>query len=190
MNELYAERAEAESNRLMEIGDREVIECSGEKLVPVDDAGLSLADTLENPNMIATGAAQDRLDLAQRAGVLKSAVDAAVTIGAKDSLTKGLAHQLMAAHRSSMKMVEQAMRNGVAVESQARCLNAASRLMQTYQNGLLTLQKLKAGNKQTIVVQHVEQQVRVEGGQAVVTGRVSGRGGLIPHRRKYGHVPS
>jgi hypothetical protein len=38
----------------MDIGDRQIVKGSGEKLVPIDDAALSLADTLESPNMVAT----------------------------------------------------------------------------------------------------------------------------------------
>jgi hypothetical protein len=42
-------------------------------------------------------------------------------------------------------------------------------MMQVYQDGLLALQKIRTGGKQTLVVQHV--QVR-DGGQAVIAGNV------------------
>ena len=61
----------------------------------------------------------------------------------------------------------------------ARLTNAAARLMDAYQSGCLTLQKLKTKGTQRVVVQH--QQVHVgDGGQAVVAGRIEGgarRGG-------------
>ena len=41
--------------------------------------------------------------------------------------------------------------------------------MQVFQEGLLTLQKLKTGGKQTMVVQHVQVS---DGGQAVIAGSV------------------
>ena len=50
-----------------------------------------------------------------------------------------------------------------------RLAGAASRLMLAYQQGLVTLDRLRAGGKQTIIVQHVQVN---EGGQAVVAGKV------------------
>jgi hypothetical protein len=44
--------------------------------------------------------------------------------------------------------------------------------MSTYQQGMMTLQRVRSGGKQTVVVQHVHVK---EGGQAVVAGKV-GRG--------------
>jgi hypothetical protein len=55
----------------------------------------------------------------------------------------------------------------------ARFTNAAARMMDVYQAGCLTLQKLKSGGTQRVEVQY--QQVNVgSGGQAVVAGRVGG----------------
>jgi hypothetical protein len=53
-----------------------------------------------------------------------------------------------------------------------RLANAIGRLMSTYQQGLLTVQRLRSGGKQTVVVQHVHVN---EGGQAVVAGKVGRR---------------
>jgi hypothetical protein len=67
-----------------------------------------------------------------------------------------------------------------------RLVGAITRLQATFQDGALTLQKLRTGGKQTVVVQHVN--VR-QGGQAVVAGQVGGRKGLprrIPRARKNG----
>ncbi len=49
--------------------------------------------------------------------------------------------------------------------------NAAARLMDVYQTGLLTLLKLKTNGQQRVVVQYVNVQ---EGGKAVVAGNVGG----------------
>ena len=54
-----------------------------------------------------------------------------------------------------------------------RLAGAASRLMMAYQQGLVTLDRLRAGGKQTIIVQHVQVN---EGGQAVVAGMKPGEG--------------
>ncbi len=55
-------------------------------------------------------------------------------------------------------------------------INAAARLMDAFQAGCLTLQKLKTKGQQRVVVQY--QQVNVTGGgQAVVTGTVRGGSG-------------
>ena len=46
--------------------------------------------------------------------------------------------------------------------------------MQTFQQGTLTLTKLRGGGAQTIVVQHVQVN---DGGQAVIAGQASGGSG-------------
>ena len=56
---------------------------------------------------------------------------------------------------------------------QVSLTNAVARLTRGYQEGMLTLQKLRTGGKQTVVVQHVQV---TDGGQAVVAGQVKGRG--------------
>jgi acyl-CoA thioesterase FadM len=52
----------------------------------------------------------------------------------------------------------------------ARLTNAAARMMRVYQEAFLTLQKIRTGGKQTVVVQHVQVS---DGGQAVVAGHCS-----------------
>ena len=55
----------------------------------------------------------------------------------------------------------------------ARLLNAGARLMKAFQDGLLVLNKVRTGGKQTVLVQHVQVS---DGGQAVVSGTVKGKG--------------
>ena len=50
--------------------------------------------------------------------------------------------------------------------------NTAARLMDAYQRGLLTLDRLRNGGRQMVTVQHVNVSA---GGQAVVAGTVGGR---------------
>ena len=56
-------------------------------------------------------------------------------------------------------------------EPPRRLTNAAARLMQAYQEALLTLQKIRTGGKQVVVVQRVEVS---GGGQAVIAGSMNG----------------
>jgi hypothetical protein len=50
-----------------------------------------------------------------------------------------------------------------------RLAGAASRLLTAFQQGMVTLDRIRAGGKQTIVVQHVQVN---DGGQAVVAGKM------------------
>ena len=88
-----------------------------------------------------------------------------------------------AAHAGAMKLMGQ-MTNMMMLQDKAirtddganlrvtRLAGAASRLMVAYQQGLVTLDRLRAGGKQTIIVQHVQVN---DGGQAVVAGKVKPR---------------
>ena len=58
-------------------------------------------------------------------------------------------------------------------------MNASARMMDTYQRALLTLERVRNGGKQTVVVQHV---TVAGGGQAVVAGQVEAG----PKRRRRG----
>ncbi len=134
-------------------------------------------------DMLAASASLERLDLAGEAGALVLGVDAAESIQAQNSLERELAHQMAAAHALAMKMVSAAREElaGYAASGHryphrsheaARMANTAARLMDAYQRGLLTLDRIRNGGRQTVVVQYV---AVAEGGQAVVAGAV-GRG--------------
>lgn len=175
LDRLYAEQAEAEAERLVAIGSQRIVEGAGEKLVPLNDAEFSLANTLENPDMIGVAAASDRLQLARGADVLHLAIDAAETAGAANSLEKMLCHQLAALHRGAMKMTQQGLTNGTPNVEATRALGTAARMMLTFQSGMETLQKIKNRGKQTVVVKHVQVVQVQDGGQAVVAGKVKGQ---------------
>ena len=55
-------------------------------------------------------------------------------------------------------------------------MNVSARLMDTFQGGLLTIQKLRTGNNQTVTVQHVS----ITGGQTVITGGSAVSKGSLP----------
>jgi hypothetical protein len=133
-----------------------------------------IVDTLENPNMVSVIASEQRIDLAACVWprMAESAVDAAVSAQAANSLEKMLCHQLAAAHFAAMKLTGYSVHNSPPPVEVARLSNAAARMMQVFQEGLLALQKLKMGGKQTVVVQHVQVS---EGGQAVIAGAIRSR---------------
>ena len=93
------------------------------------------------------------------------ALDAVNTIQAENSLEKMLAHQLAAAHKATMEMIGSVVPHSRDAAIQNRRLNAAARCMTAYQQGLLTLRKLRLGGHQRISVQHIQVS---NGGQAIV----------------------
>ena len=165
-----------------------IVHGAGGELVPTDSgkgaAEWRLLDTVDNPNYVTADASRGRLDLAQQAGALEEALDAADTIEARDSLERMLAHQLATAHVSAMKMSADLNRrldylaNVRGEESErvniqaTRLAGAVGRLMSTYQQGMMTLQRFRSGGQQTVVVQHVQAN---QGSRVVVAGKV-GRG--------------
>ena len=133
-----------------------------------------IVETLERPNTVSVGASSKRMNAALGAGVLEPAIDAVMSAQAGNSLEKMLCHQMAAAHHSAMKLVERSDNPNLQPGEVARFTNAAARMMDIYQSGLLTLVKFKTRGTQRVVVQY--QQVNVgPGGQAVVAGRI-GRG--------------
>ena len=136
-------------------------------------AHARIVETLKHPNTISVGASIDRTSAALGAGVLEPAVDAANAAQAANSIEKMLCHQMAGAHFAAMRLLERVDRGDIPPADVPRITNAAARMMDVYQAGCLTLQKLKTGGTQRIIVQ----QVNVgSGGQAVVAGRVGRRG--------------
>jgi hypothetical protein len=147
-----------------------------------------LIDTVKDrPDMLAADASVARLDLAAAANTLTMAVDVAETIQAANSLERMLAHQMATAHHLAMTLAAKAGSFAGSIQSwvthtrqqlqsieAARMAAASARMMEAFQRGLLTLERLRNGGKQTVVVQHV---AVAEGGQAVVAGAVN-QGGI------------
>jgi hypothetical protein len=104
---------------------------------------------------------------------MRLAVDAAESAQAGNSLEKMLCHQMAAAHHAAMRLVTRVGNGSQFIVEEARVSNAAARMMQAYQEAFLTLQKIRAGGKQTFVVQHVQVS---DGRQAVIAGSVKGGG--------------
>jgi len=146
----------------------ELVNLCGETIQP-DFRLPHLVDTLQNPNMVNVIASEHRVDLASVVGsrVVEAAVDAAESAQAGNSLEKMLCHQMAAMHRAAMKQLACCLNSNLPPVEMARLSNAAARMMQVYQEALLTLQKIRTGGKQVVVVQHVQVS---QGGQAVIAG--------------------
>ena len=137
---------------------------------PQTEAALAVRSTLEDPDQAAIDASVDRtkLLLSDSLNVVALGLDAANSINAENSLEKMLAHQMAAAHKASFRMLDKSMtmldrahawsnpqaQQAATIES-ARLMNAASRMMVTFQRGMQTLQKIRTGGNQTMTVQHV-----------------------------------
>jgi hypothetical protein len=149
-------------------------------------------NTLLDSNLVVEEASITRTDLLMQTNtdISALAIDAADSINADNSMEKMLAHQMALAHSMAMKIGDAAMgevskiqhgatwgglKPGAATELQ-RLTNSVARLMSTYQQGMLTLQRIKTGGNQTVTVQHVNVGA---GGQAVI-GNVQTGGGQLP----------
>lgn len=173
--------------------------CGGE-LVPLGkDAKESpgLVETVkDDPSYVNARASYERMELAAQAEALTLGLDAAETVQASNSLEKMLVHQMSSAHSLAMKcaakaqhylgnssgwQIEQSLRDTARSQEAVRMANAAARLMDAYQKGMLTLERMRNGGKQVVTVQHVQVE---SGGQAVVTGQLNSRRGSQGRGRK------
>jgi len=177
MDEVLSNR---EAEDLLKVPDNLIRSC-GEAVTPEFRLDF-LVDRLQNePTMINVIASERRLDLAACvwSGTAEMAVDAAESFQAANSLEKMLCHQLAAAHVAAMRLIMSSLKSApLPLVEMARLSNASARMMQVYQEGLLTLQKIRTGGKQTVVVQHVQVS---DGGQAVIAGRIASEEGQGCH---------
>ena len=175
-----------------------IVHGAGGELVPTDSgkgaAEWRLLDTVENPNYVTADASRGRLDLAQQAGALEEALDAADTIEARDSLERMLAHQLATVHVSAMKMSADLNRrldylaNVRGEESErvniqaTRLAGAVGRLMSTYQQGMMTLQRFRSGGSKPSLCS-TSKQIRAVGWSSPARSD-GGRGGRRPAKTR------
>ena len=171
---------------------------AGGELIDREKLGSHLVDTVAHPDYVTAEASSDRLVLANQAGSLSLALDAADTFQAQDSLEKMLIHQMAVLHcgmmRAAARMNEELDAAGVIDPNKREAANvracrfagAISRMSATFQQGLLTLQRKRTGGNQHVTVKHIHQQVNVtQGGQAVVAGDTVTRG---PGERRRGII--
>lgn len=115
--------------------------------LPDECRGFALRDTLASPDAAAIGASIERTELLVDAGaddVLPLAIDAAQSVAATNSLEKMLIHQMALAHKHAFKLADEAWRQRDSVET-ARLINTSARMMTAYQQGMLTLHRIRTG---------------------------------------------
>jgi hypothetical protein len=150
--------------------------------------GMHLLDTLKNPNMAEAHASLERYKLLLEIGCVELGQDLASTIEPRNSLERMLAGQLASVHYIALRMLARSVDHNAHIGDftstwqreqnveACRLANTAARLLSSFNEGALTLHKLRTGGKQTVVVQHVHVS---EGGQAVIAGDMTtGGGGL------------
>jgi hypothetical protein len=132
-------------------------------------------DTMAVPDLAAVEASLERSRLLLDYGIeaVAMALDASASIEAANSLEKMLAHQLAVAHKTAMEQIGRA-HGACAPDTEIKRLNVATRFMSVFQQGLLTLKKLRQGGRQQITVQYVNVS---HGSQAVIGSVENGRGG-------------
>lgn len=190
-----ARRLDDEADALLLIPNDELpVTSMGEVCAPhiagLRAAGKGIAlDTLQHSSVIPEEASIKRTDLLiqDSIDIVPLAIDAADSIEAGNSLEKMLAHQLALAHEMAMRTGNAAMRELARVKQTQdgnrrrtdegvecqRLVNSTAKLMGAYQQGLLTLQRIRSGGNQTMTVQHVHVE---SGGQALIgTVQTGGR---------------
>ena len=146
---------------------RHVPQVNGEVLPRPEEQPLY--DTMAVPDLAAVEASLERSRLLLDCGIdaVAMALDASASIQAENSLEKMLAHQLAVAHKNAMEQIGRA-HGACPPDIEIKRLNVATRLMSVYQQGLLTLKKLRQGGRQQIIVQYVN----VSHGSQAVIGNV------------------
>ncbi len=134
------------------------------------DGPPRLIDTMASPTATALDAEAERLSLVSSIGtdVVAMAEDASDTIQASNSLERMLSHQLAALHKAGFEYMSRAALVQDPNQS-ARLMNLAIRSMSVYQDGLMTLKRLRSTGEQKILIERVNVEA---GGQAIV-GNVS-----------------
>ena len=157
------------------------LELSSGEVVP---KRRKIADTLKTKDKVSLDASADRLGLLMLMGTdcVALALDASNSIAAENSLEKMLAHQLAVAHKCCMEIVSHGMQE-VDITNRVKYLNLGARFMDTYQKGMLTLQRIRTGGDQHITVQHVTvsegsqaiiSNIKAEGSQAIISNIKAG----------------
>jgi hypothetical protein len=141
----------------------------GGEFVPPHEYGLRGAElSLVQPNKVAVDASIQRIDLADKVGAFDLALDAAESIQARSSVDQMLAHQMAVAHKTCMTLLARSVDMADPFQ-QAKLVNTAARLMDTYQRAMTVINRVGLQGKNILAVQHVEVH---HGGQALVAGSV------------------
>lgn len=130
-----------------------------------------LKDTLSIPDCAALDASVERTRLLMADGVdcLALALDAAHSAEAKSSIEKMHLHQLAVLHKTALEQIRRANYTADPV-LQSKQFQTASRLIRTFQQGLIALTRLRGGGMP--IIQHVH---LGDGAQAVVGAVQNGK---------------
>jgi hypothetical protein len=181
-NSLEEEVALRDAENALKAPDH-LVAAAGEAIRPEFRLDFLVDRLKDQPDMIGVIASEHRVELAACVGprVAESAIDAAQTAQAANSLEKMVCHQMAAGHRVAMKQLSMALNETLPMVEIARISNAAARMMQVCQEALLTIHRIRAGGRQTVLVQHVQVS---GGGNALVAGNVNGN----PSREPVGGI--
>jgi hypothetical protein len=138
--------------------------------VPVNYSFMK--ETLSDPDLAAVESSEARGRLLKMNDAVALGVDVSATVKAANTGEKLIAHEIAVAHKVAMEQAMYAAHESNP-ELELKRLKVSARMMTVAQQGLLALQKLKAGGTQTVVVQHVHV---ASGGQAVVGVQSGGQG--------------
>ena len=129
-----------------------------------------LKDTLVDPDLVAVESSYARGRLLHVNDAVALGLDVSNTAQAGNTHEKLLAHQIAVAHKVALEQTAAANWDSTNDPAMAmKRLQIAARMMATSQQAMLTLQKLKTGGSQTVVVQHVT----VSGNAQAVIGNVA-----------------
>lgn len=144
---------------------------NSKKMIALKESKLDVIGLL--PEVVMSDAALHRAELLTYLGTDCAAMGLAaeLDIQAENGLDKMSAHLLAASYKGAMEL----MSDGYFEEdvlNKAKLFGTAVKMMDSFNKGLLTIQRFKSGGNQNIIVQHVTVS---EGGQAVI-GNIKGRG--------------
>lgn len=127
----------------------------GEIIPRVQDSLPGLESVLKEPDLLNLGATEQRAHLLERAGVLELGIEAAHQSNAQNAIEKMAAHQMAAAHKRAMELMEESAsaRDPDIAIKKAR---ASARLMDAFSRAALTLDRIQRGGGQTIQVQYMQ----------------------------------
>ncbi|UCE07913.1 MAG: hypothetical protein JSW07_07745 [bacterium] len=166
-HEGYAQDLEEDADELLK-PNYEVKIGTGKEAFPDPEDRIGIRETMEDPDMINLDASTSRLDRLADLDVLAVGLDLSQSIQVKNSLEQMLAHQMSAAHNTAMKLLAktQNIRDTADI---SRLTNASARLMGVFQEAAKTIQKLRTGGRQKIIVQHIKVG---DNAQAMVAGNM------------------
>ena len=158
---------------------------NGGEVVAAEPGPDAIQMRVQQPSdMLAAEATEHRMTLTANVSdpALTLALEMSESLGARDALERNLMHQIAASHTVGMVLLAKANafatmavswasneRQQLQSIEAARMAIAATRVLESAQRGMLTLERLRHGGQQVVTVQHVTVQ---EGGQAVVAGSV------------------